>query len=453
MAGIKQWYRPQAHADGESITLYEHKAFSTQHHGDPIADVYAVVSRPNSSILVVADGVNWGIKPRLAARCAVRGCLEHLNSRLYDPLKPPHNTQDVFHVLLRSLHSAQGKIIEHGGTTTTLCVAVTVELGEPRGGNKWGLCVVTVGDTLCFVWRNDTQDVHEITSPVHMGNQRNPRDSGGCLGADLGDHPDLTNLCCCYITVAEGDIVFVVSDGVSDNFDPVLLKEVVADTPQLPSARKVNLPPGFPQPEPFPPSPVQAPIGGPHPVCLVTPEQRQELALSKMTQVLKECLLSKSERRLTASDVTEALISHAIEMTESKRRFLEQYHNEMESANLTVAERRVKDRELAHQIKSYPGKLDHATVAACQVGRMTMPDIRRGRAPTHSVVMNSTMTERQRQDLTRQQNLHDYSVRGNTVFYQPNTRSSPSRTPPGSPGRTNQTRSTRYARDEKSLVV
>lgn len=53
--------------------------------GDPIADSFAVVVRENSSIIALADGVNWGEKACLASRCAVYGCMDYLNRALYSP--------------------------------------------------------------------------------------------------------------------------------------------------------------------------------------------------------------------------------------------------------------------------------------------------------------------------------------------------------------------------------
>lgn len=39
--------------------------------------------RENSAILALADGVNWGEKSCLAARCAIHGCINYLNKVLY----------------------------------------------------------------------------------------------------------------------------------------------------------------------------------------------------------------------------------------------------------------------------------------------------------------------------------------------------------------------------------
>ena len=46
----------------------------------------------------------------------------------------------------------------------------------------------------------------------------------GALGPVDGINPELSNLTCSLTFVNPGDIVFLTSDGVSDNFDPVVGK-------------------------------------------------------------------------------------------------------------------------------------------------------------------------------------------------------------------------------------
>ncbi|VDL73046.1 unnamed protein product [Nippostrongylus brasiliensis] len=53
---------------------------------------------------------------------------------------------------------------------------------------------------------------------------RDMRDAGGALGPVDGRNPQLHNLTCSMTFVEEGDVVFITSDGVSDNFDPVVGK-------------------------------------------------------------------------------------------------------------------------------------------------------------------------------------------------------------------------------------
>ena len=68
---------------GVSKSLYERNPLTGINAGNPIADVFGVVARENNAIMALADGVNWGEGSRLAARCAIRGTIDHLNSRLF----------------------------------------------------------------------------------------------------------------------------------------------------------------------------------------------------------------------------------------------------------------------------------------------------------------------------------------------------------------------------------
>jgi len=47
-----------------------------------VADSFALCARDNNAVLIVADGVNWGEKSRLASRCAVYGSMQHINHQL-----------------------------------------------------------------------------------------------------------------------------------------------------------------------------------------------------------------------------------------------------------------------------------------------------------------------------------------------------------------------------------
>ena len=397
MAG---WQRPAPNADGESITLYEHKDKTTFHHGDPIADVFAILARSNSCILAVADGCGWGIKPRLAARCAVHGSIEHLNEKLFQKnllsSTPPERlktVQDVFHVMYRSLHNAQTCIIEHKGTTTTLCLAVAVELVEPKAGNKWGVCVVSVGDSVCYVWRHESQEVHEVTAAIREGKERNARDAGGCLGADIGDHPDLTNLCCCYAPVADGDLVFLCSDGVSDNLDPVTLREALSESTGAPynslETQEQHTTTATEQP-----LTTQTPntTASTHPapsLPILAPPERHSWAMERLSSLLRRESERNEHGRLTATSVKDAVRNYVIEVTEDKRNFLEQMWSQGNQGTLTPAERREQDKKIGQTVKRLPGKLDHATIAVYQVGKTASESpvrhhVRRPHAATQS---------------------------------------------------------------------
>lgn len=53
---------------------------------------------------------------------------------------------------------------------------------------------------------------------------RDMRDALGALGPVDGTNPELNNLTVAMTIVDPGDIVFLTSDGISDNFDPVVGK-------------------------------------------------------------------------------------------------------------------------------------------------------------------------------------------------------------------------------------
>jgi len=216
---IIDWNNHKEYADGLVLSLYEKSTSCTkkQYIGDPIADSLAIVSRRNSSIIALADGVSWGSKSRLAATCGIYGSVTYLDEHL--PFC--RNTRDVFKHILKAFERAQQTIVSEQGTMTTLCVGVVVPLHEK---GKHGLCVVNVGDSYAYIF-NEQYGVKEVTEGSHpIDDVRDMRHSGGALGPADGYNPDLSNLTCSFVTLEQGDLVFVCSDGVSDNFDPVVGK-------------------------------------------------------------------------------------------------------------------------------------------------------------------------------------------------------------------------------------
>jgi len=219
-----RWTERQPRAYGIGTSLYECDPVTTYTSGDPIADVYAVVAGENSSILALADGVGWGEKSRLAARCAVAGCLQYLSSHLYTA----NTTCDILSILLNAFHHAQEFIKDNNATTTTLCVAVICQL---KASERWGLCVVNVGDSLAFTYKT-SKGVQEVTIGSHYDNEeRDMSNPGGSLGPVDGYNPDLRNLTFSFTVLDSGDIVFLTSDGISDNFDPIIVPCTLCEIP------------------------------------------------------------------------------------------------------------------------------------------------------------------------------------------------------------------------------
>lgn len=233
VAGIPDWTADSDYSCGISTSLYERNPVSLEVTGSPIADCYALIAREDSCILALADGVNWGEKASLAARAALRGSVEYLETALFGtnaPIEGHVTTRDVFVSLLRSLWEGHNCILEVGGALTTLTIAVVVPKisttdNEPR---KWIVCACNVGDSLGFVY-SPQSGVREFTMASHDTTMaRDMRDALGALGPVDGNRPELSNLTLSMTEVDDNDIVFLTSDGVSDNFDPVVGRFAVA---------------------------------------------------------------------------------------------------------------------------------------------------------------------------------------------------------------------------------
>lgn len=222
VANIQNWNKPNDEAYGISISLYEKNYVSDEHIGDPIADCFGIIARTNSCIMALADGVNWGNGARLAARCAVQGSIEYLNSALFGT-QHSSTTTDVFTSLVRSFWEAHAYIMEMNGALTTLTVVVVLPLFERS--SKSAVFCANVGDSLGYVY-SKRYGVREITEGSHdVNSMRDMRDALGALGpVNASKEPEMSNFTLSFTTAEDGDIVFITSDGVSDNCDPVVGK-------------------------------------------------------------------------------------------------------------------------------------------------------------------------------------------------------------------------------------
>eukprot|EP00117_Sycon_ciliatum_P040854 scpid57421/ scgid29964/ PP2C-like domain-containing protein CG9801 len=310
------WDERHERADGVALSLYDQSKDEHQRStGEPVADVFGIVSYRNGALLSVADGVNWGEKPRLAARCAIHGSLSYLEENL----KKATTTQQIIACLLKSFDNAQTLIIKQNATLTTLVTCCVCQIADGR----WVVCAVNVGDSFAYIYSVPNGTVREVTVYSHQG-PRDMRLAGGTLGPFDGYSPDLANLTCSFTFVEPDEILFALSDGVYDNFDPVVLR--MATGPPQPSVE-----------------------GLPH----LSQSERDEDGLRRMGRILQEEM--PSGRVQTASDVTMALLRHVVGLTEAKRRCFEEligsHHSDIKSRS-----------------QQLPGKLDHATVAAVQIG-------------------------------------------------------------------------------------
>ncbi|XP_065070202.1 PP2C-like domain-containing protein CG9801 isoform X3 [Rhopilema esculentum] len=372
VANIVNWKRRDEDCYGLVTSLYDKLIDGSGNVGDPVADSLAIVARSNNCILILADGVNWGERSMLASRSSVYGAVTYLLKE--GTLDSAQSTKDVFRSILRAFETAQNVIMEEEATLTTLCIGVVVELADK---DKWGFCVVNVGDSLAFVY-NEQEGVREVTMGSHsVDEKRDMRYSGGALGPADGYNPDLTNLTCAYTSLESGDFVYLTSDGISDNFDPTVGR--------FPCRRRSSKASPLLQRK----NPEEIRYDSEESITrqlkslgtiddivewnMLSPRERHQGMLNKMRDVIE-----KEEGPPGALGVCAKFMNFVVSNTQGKRLFLEK--NGMAEDDLhkmTSKERKERSLYMKGQLETKSGKLDHASIAAFRVGRLNPQPLKR----------------------------------------------------------------------------
>ncbi|KAG2438537.1 hypothetical protein HXX76_005088 [Chlamydomonas incerta] len=379
------WDNPVDWAYGISVSMYD-LGPTGRRNGEPVADCFGILAYQEGAILAVADGVNWGEPPRRAARCAVLGCLNHMHQALRQ-----HETDSaldchmVFKHLVDSIPASQKLILQQFGTLTTLVVSVVLPLKWVRTPGRWAAITMTVGDSAAYVYRAASKTVEEVTAAAHAEGARDPRWCPGALGYAMGEEPDLANMMLCLTFLDEGDYIFLTSDGVADNFDPVIRKMA---RHQVMDTGDADLP-------------------------ALSPAECQAKAMDLLRDVLVDadrrlaCSAHGSDSgaasprspsglgggggsRMTARGLAEQLLQHVYDVTEEQRQHVEARNRERERSlsrepgagsgpSLSTDHKHGGLMGMA-PVARPPGKMDHATVAAYQVGRRTPASVAKSRA-------------------------------------------------------------------------
>lgn len=329
---------------GKSISTYPHIPGNPNRDGDPIADRFAGYVYENRVVAAVADGCNWGAKPKEAAHKANAAFIEFVNST-HDSIT---DVKKAGQVLLQAFEYAHNSIMEgklafwEAGTTTLLGgVLLEINKGNDKFIPQWEFVCASVGDCKAFLYSNG-----EITD-ITQGNRQNtydPRDCGGRLGPHLDEgKPDLRNLNLFCAPCMDGDLIIIVTDGVHDNLDPQHLGKVPKDLP-----KEFNL----------------------------TGDKWDEVDAAKATYAktsytteLLQSLLATSSSTSSSQDevpptptpkeVADIITAHCIQVTQKSRDYMESNQG----------------KRLPEDYVQFPGKMDHTTCLCFRVGRFpTLPE-------------------------------------------------------------------------------
>lgn len=209
--------------------------------------------------------------------------------------------------------------------------------------------------------------MREITTGSHdIQSERDIRDAGGALGPVNGTDPELHNLTCSMTVVDPGDIVYLTTDGISDNFDPVVTKLAVAK-------RRHSNPDKMPNGNAEQGSENAAANGEAEEECGIkdgkpemTPHERHQYAVKEMERIIHEFELF-AECPCSAQELCGALLQHVLKLTDPKRKVLE--NPDLFGKKLKSKDRKRRDSEIVSKLSMSPGKLDHASIVGYEVGR------------------------------------------------------------------------------------
>ncbi|XP_050405170.1 uncharacterized protein LOC126820977 [Patella vulgata] len=344
VAGVDGWNKKEQQAYGICISLYEQHPVNKKMSGDPVADAFSICARKNNTIMVIADGVNWGEKSRLAARCCLYGSMNYLNNQIFQQKNYPSSTQEALTLLRESLDEAHRFILQKDGGLTTVCACLICPVSN---SDQYAVCCVNVGDSFGFIY-NVNHGIREVTIGSHdVSSERDIRDAGGALGPVDGINPELHNLTCSLSFCNAGDVVFLTTDGISDNFDPVVTKIAIAQSSPDANLNSTSADFHCSKPE-------------------MSPRERHIYSMKEMERVVHEFELI-TEEQCSAQELCGSLVQHVLTLTDDKRKILENpalYSRR----RLTVSEKQVRDSEIVRKMASAPGKLDHASIVAVEIG-------------------------------------------------------------------------------------
>ena len=218
-----------------------------------------------------------------------------------------------------------------------------------------------------------TQGSHDVSLV------RDIRDAGGALGPVDGINPELHNMTYALSFVNTGDKAFLTTDGISDNFDPVVTKIAIAklDYTQTETVKiESTCSPSVGVKADFSASSDSSESNSGSPsrtFCTDKPEmepkERHIYSLKEMERVIHEFEFV-TEEEISAQELCSALAQHVLLLTDQKRKVLEN-PDLYKKRKMTQKDKIRRDSEIVSKMSAAPGKLDHASIVAYEVGLYT----------------------------------------------------------------------------------
>ncbi len=306
-------------------------------------DVLHVEAHAGVSFSVIADGNNWGKKPRQAAQRAVATFSSEFRERLVRP-PPIKNVEEAGRVLVQGFAKAHQAIIQDKNTTeeagsTTLSVTIDYEEKAPDGTINPKIIFGGVGDSKAFVITQDESGAiqsRDLTANARLESLQHD-DPGGRLGPDENWRADTRNMALSVTDLPKNGRYMVIhfTDGVHDNLDPRSLALSFDDVRAV--GVKFEVPSGIKDWDD---------LKHQHPQLYAKiSSEYQQIVLSGIVQELMQEL----KRAPTPQEVTDRLVDYSYRVTNNAR---------------TGAESSLQFNLKKVDRKMYPGKPDHATVTA-----------------------------------------------------------------------------------------
>jgi len=311
-----------------TISSYPLKRNYHVREGDPICDRYFVKLYENRIIAALADGCNWGERPRQAAKKACKAFTLYMNNTH----KKAKTLQELGKFMLESFADAHRRILESAGegyweAGTTTMIGSMILRATPGDSSvpKWVFLCCNLGDCKGFRYSPQNKVATDLTKDTRVDTQ-DSGDPGGRLGP-RGDppQPDLRNLSLLWSVCEQNDFIILVSDGVYDNLDPRHLGI---------SPREVGLP------------------------CDDWNDADRKAATIANCRFIenKMAMIISSIEELTPQAICTTITERVYEVTEKTREFM------VENPNT----------RLPKDYTKYPGKVDHTSVLCFRVSDVSL---------------------------------------------------------------------------------